>query len=272
MDRWPVILAMTGHERQRRAKERKMNPIQKTARLSGLLYLALAALSAFGLVYVPSMLIVPGDAAATANNIVASESLFRLGFVSNLVAFTVNVFVAALLYKLLKPVNRGIASLMVILILIGLAIGMLNELNQFAALLILGTDYLTVFTAVQSQALASLFLDLYEHGFTMAHIFWGLWLFPMGYLIFRSGFLPRVIGVLLIIAGLGYLVDFTLFFLFPDIALTVSNFTFVGEVALIFRLLIRGVNVEQWEIRAQGSDKAQLNGRDKERVVSLSKA
>jgi hypothetical protein len=227
-----------------------MTSIQKTARLTGLLYLAIAALSAFGLVYVPSMIIVPEDAAATANNIVASESLFRLGFMSNLITFTVNVFVAVLLYKLLKPVNRGIASLMVILILIGLAIGMLNELNQFAALLTLGADNLT---ATQSQALASLFLDIYEHGFTIAHIFWGLWLFPMGYSIFRSGFLPKVVGILLIIAGMGYLVDFTLFLLFPDVTLTVSNFTFIGEVALMFWLLIKGVNVEQWEIRARKS-------------------
>ena len=227
-----------------------MNSIQKTARFAGLLYLALAALSAFGLVYVPSMIIVPGDAAATANNIVASESLFRLGVVSNLAAFTVNVFVAVLLYKLLEPVSKSIASLMVILIMVGLAIGMLNELNQFAALLTLGADNLT---ATQSQALASLFLDIYEHGFTIAHIFWGLWLFPMGYLVFKSGFLPKVIGVLLIVAGLGYLTDFTLFFLFPGITVTVSNFTFVGEVVLIFWLLIKGVNVEQWEIRARKS-------------------
>lgn len=228
-----------------------MNSIKKTARIAGLLYLALAVLSAFGLVYVPSMLIVPGDAAATANNIVTSESLFRLGFMSNLIAFTVNVFVALLLYKLLKPVNKSMASLMVILILIGLAIGMLNELNQFAALLLLGgADHLTAFTADQLQALASLFLDIYEHGFSIAHIFWGLWLFPLGYLVFKSGFLPKVIGVLLIIAGLGYLVDFTLFFLFPDITVTVSEFTFVGEVLLILWLLIKGVNVEQWEKRA----------------------
>ena len=199
------------------------------------------------------MIIVPGDAAATASNIVTSESLFRLGFVSNLVAFTVNIFVALLLYKLLKPVNKGIASLMVLLILMGLAIGMLNELNQIAALLILGADHLTAFTAAQSQALASLFLGIYEHGFTLAHIFWGLWLFPMAYLIFRSGFLPRIIGVLLAIAGLGYLVDFTLFFLFPDVTMTVSDFTFVGEVVLILWLLIKGVNVEQWEIRAHKS-------------------
>ena len=100
------------------------------------------------------------------------------------------------------------------------------------------------------QAFASLFLDIYEHGFSIAHIFWGLWLFPLGYLGFKSSFLPKVIGVLLIIAGLGYLVDFTLFFLFPDITVTVSEFTFVGEVLLILWLLIKGVNVEQWQKRA----------------------
>ena len=246
-----------------------MNSIQKTARFAGLLYLALAVLGAFGLVYVPSMIIVAGDAAATANNIVASESLFRLGVVSNLAAFTVNVFVAVLLYKLLEPVSKSIASLMVILIMVGLAIGMLNEVNQFAALLALGADNLT---ATQSQALASLFLDIHEHGFNIAHIFWGLWLFPMGYLIFRSGFLPQVIGILLIVAGMGYLIDFTLFFLVPDVTLNVSNFTFIGEVALIFWLLIRGVNVARWEKRTRKSDETHLNGRDKEREISLSKA
>ena len=246
-----------------------MNSIQKTARFAGLLYLALAALSAFGLVYVPIIMEVPGDAAATANNIVASESLFRLGVVSNLAVFTVNVFVAVLLYKLLEPVSKSIASLMVILIMVGLAIGMLNEVNQFAALLTLGADNLT---ATQSQALASLFLDIHEHGFNIAHIFWGLWLFPMGYLIFRSGFLPKLIGILLIVAGMGYLIDFTLFFLVPDVTLNVSNFTFIGEVALIFWLLIRGVNVAQWEKRTRKSDETHLNGRDKEREISLSKA
>jgi Domain of unknown function (DUF4386) len=235
-----------------------MNSINKTARMAGFLYLVLAVLSAFGLVYVPSMLIVPGDTATTANNIVTSESLFRLGFISNLIAFTVNVFVALLLYKLLKPVNKSMASLMVILILVGLGIAMLNEVNQFVALLLLSGNYLTAFTAEQLQALASLFLDIYQQGFSVAHIFWGLWLFPLGYLVFKSGFLPKVIGVLLIIAGVGYLVDFTLFFLFPDITVTVSNFTFVGEVFLILWLLIMGVNVEQWKRRALASPKMPL--------------
>jgi Domain of unknown function (DUF4386) len=227
-----------------------MNSIQRTARIAGLLYLILSALSAFGLVYVPSVLIEPGDAATTVSNIVENEWLFRLGIVSNLLAFTVNIFVVVFLYKLLKPVNEGMASLMVILILIGLAIAMLNELNQVAVLLLSSADYLTAFTADQLQALVPLFLDLYEHGFLISHMFFGLWLFPMGYLIFKSGFLPRFLGVLLVIAGLGYLVDFVLFFLFPDVGVSVSNFTFVGEVLLLLWLLIKGVNVEQWERRA----------------------
>ena len=228
-----------------------MNSINKTARFAGLLYLALAVLSAFGLVYVPSMILVPGDAAATAINILASESLFRLGFIGNLLAFTVNIFVAVLLYKLLEPVNKTMASLMVILILVGIGIAMLNELNQFAALLLLGgADYLAAFTADQLQAFASLFLDMYKHGFVLAHIFFGLWLFPMGYLVIKSGFMPKVIGVFLLIAGVGYMVDFTLFFLFPEITMTVSEYTFVGEVLLLLWLLIMGVNVERWEKRA----------------------
>lgn len=227
-----------------------MNAIQKTARLAGVLYLAIAIISAFGLIYVPSLLIVPGDAATTAHNILTSESLFRLGFMSNLMTFTINVFVAVLLYQLLKPVNKTMAALMVILILVGLGIGMLNELNQVVALLLLRSgESLTTFTTAQLQALAGLFLDIYQHGFSIAHIFWGLWLFPLGYLIFKSGFLPKVIGILLLIAGVGYLVDFTLFFLFPAITVKVSEFTFVGEVVLLLWLLIKGVNVEQWQKR-----------------------
>jgi hypothetical protein len=227
-----------------------VNSINKTARMAGFLYLAIAIFSAFGLIYVPSMMIVSGDAATTATNIVASESLFRLGFISNLLAFTVNTFVAVLLYKLLAPANKMMASLMVILILVGIAIAMLNELNQFVALLLLGgAHYLTAFTADQLQALASLFLDIHEYGFVLAHIFFGLWLFPMGYLVFRSGFLPKVIGLLLLVAGVGYVVDFTLFFLVPEITIKISEFTFVGEVLLLLWLLIMGVNVPQWQKR-----------------------
>lgn len=236
-----------------------MNSVQKTARIAGLLYLVLAVLSAFSLVYVPSVLFVAGDAPATANNIVASESLFRLGFVSNLLAFTTNVFLAYFLYKLLKPVNQGMALLMVILICVGLAIALLNELNQFAAFLLFsGAVSLPAFHTEQVQSLAAFWLTLYEHGFAIAHIFWGLWLFPLGYLVFKSGFLPKAIGVLLLIAGTGYIVDFTFFFLFPDIKVTVSEFTFVGEVLLILWLLIKGVDVEQWQQRVPAPAASQV--------------
>jgi hypothetical protein len=232
----------------------KMNP-KKTARIAGFLYLILLPFGVFSLLYVPSTLIVPGDAATTASNIMASESLFRLGIVSALILQTVNIFVVLLLYKLLKPVNKNHAVLMVIFFLVSVPITMLNELNQFAALLLSsGADYLTVFTADQLQALVPLFLNLHEHGIFIAQIFWGLWLFPMGYLVYKSGFLPRILGVLLIIAGFGYLIDSFGKLLFPNydatIIATIIAFTFYGELFLALWLLIKGVNVEEWEKRA----------------------
>jgi len=146
---------------------------------------------------------------------------------------------------------------MVIFILLGVPIAMLNELNHFVLLLLLsGADYLTVFTADQLQALVPLLLDLHEHGIMIAHIFWGLWLLPMGYLIFKSGYIPRILGVLLIIGGFGYLIDFVTFLLFPDFDVTIAEFTFIGELLLPLWLLIKGVDVEQWEKRALESARA----------------
>jgi hypothetical protein len=199
---------------------------------------------------------VPGDAATTANNVLASESLFRLGVVSALITQTVQILLVLALYKLLKPVNRNLALLMVIFILLGVPIAMLNELNHFVVLLLSGADYLTVFTADQLQALVPLLLDLHEHGIMIAHIFWGLWLLPMGYLIFKSGYIPRILGVLLIIGGFGCLIDFVTFLLFPDFDVTIAEFTFIGELLLPLWLLIKGVDVEQWEKRALESARA----------------
>jgi len=231
----------------------KMNP-NKTARIAGFLYLLMAPFGIFGMLYIPSIIIVPGDAAITANNIMASESLFRSGIVSTLMVQIINIFMVLILYKLLKPVNKNHASLMVIFILIGAPIAMLNELNRFIALLLLsGANYLTVFTADQLQALVPLFLDLHEHGVTIAGIFWSLWLFPMGYLVFKSGYIPRILGVLLIIAGFGYLIDSFAVFLLPNFYATISQFilfTTYGELLFPLWLLIKGVNVEQWEKRA----------------------
>ena len=227
----------------------EMNP-NRTARIAGFLYLIPIILYPFAEVFVRQSLIVPGDAATTANNIMASDSLFRLGFVGDLIGATVHILLVYFLYKLLKPVNRNHALLLLIFGLVGVPIAMLNMLNHFAALLLLsGADYLTTFTADQLQTLAMFFLDLQRHGAFIAWIFYGLWLFPLGYLVFKSGYIPRILGILLIIGGFGYLIDFFIIFLFPNLA-TIGQFTFWGEVLLVLWLLIKGVNVEQWEKRA----------------------
>ena len=220
------------------------------ARIAGVLYLFIAVSGIFNMMFGPSSLIVLGDAATTVNNIMASESLFRLGIVNDLIAQTVGILLVLVLYKLLKPVNKNLAVLMVIFALVGIPIVMLNLLNQFAAQLLLsGANYLTVFAADQLQALVMLFLNLDEHGFFIAHIFWGLWLFPMGYLVYKSGYIPRILGILLIIAGFGYLIDFVTFFFVPSFG-PIKMFTFIGELLLPLWLLIKGVNVKQWEKRA----------------------
>lgn len=140
---------------------------------------------------------------------------------------------------------------MVVFILVAVPIAMLNELNQFAVLLLLnGADYLIFFTTDQLYSFVALFLDLREHGIFIAQIFWGLWLFPMGYLVFKSGFLPKIIGVLLIVACFGYLIDSFIFFFMPDFGITFSEYTFLGELLITLWLLIKGVNVEAWEKRA----------------------
>ncbi len=227
-----------------------MNSINRTARLAGFLYLLLLPLGIFGVVYVQSITVVPGDMAATVNNIMASETLFRLGILCALAVQIINIFVVLLLYKILKPVNKNHAVLMVVFILLGVPIAMLNELNHLAILQVLsGAKYLAVFTADQLHALVALFLDLNVAGINIAQVFWGLWLIPMGYLVFKSGYIPRIIGVLLIIGGLGYLIDSVIFFVIPSFGVKISGFTFIGEVVFPLWLLIKGVNVEQLEKR-----------------------
>jgi hypothetical protein len=217
------------------------------ARIAGVLYLMLP-FAPFGLLYVPSRLIVSGDPAATASNIMASETLFRLGIVSNLLSPLVNLFLVLALYQLLKPVNKNMASLMVIFILVSVPISMLNELPQFAVLLLLnGANYLNVFSTEQLHTLMTLFLNLHKQGIHIAQIFWGLWLFPMGYLIFKSGFLPRIIGIALIIGCFGYLIDSFAAFLLPTLKLNLILLTSWGELLLPLWLLFKGVNVEQWK-------------------------
>jgi hypothetical protein len=231
------------------ASKERPNP-NRIARYAGFLYLLVAVCGIFNVVFGPESLVVPGDAAATVSNVKASESLFRLSILSDIIGQTAHIWLVLALYRLLRPVNKDQAVLMVVTGLIGVPIAMLNMLNQFAALALLsGADYLTVFTADQSQALVMFFLELLDHGFRIAYIPWGLWLFPLGYLVFRSGYIPRILGVLLMIGCFGYLIDFVTLLLFTNFV-EIRTFTFIGELLLPLWLLIRGVNVEQWEKRA----------------------
>ncbi len=231
-------------------KEKTRPPIKTTARIAGFLYLLQIPLGVFGILYIPKALMVPGDAAATASNILANEFLFRLSIVSAILAALVTVVTALFLYKVLKPVHKNYARLMVICTLVVAPISMLNELNHVAVLLLLkGREYLTIFTASQLQTLVSVFFDLHNYGIQIVGIFFGLWLLPMGYLVFKSNYIPKIIGVFLMITCLGYLIDFVKFFLFPSATIVISEFTFLGEILMVLWLLIKGVNVEQWEKR-----------------------
>ena len=224
--------------------------VNRTARLAGFLYLLVFPFAFFSL-SVRDKLIVHGDAGATAGNIMASEMLFRGGIVAWIVSQTIFVFLLLALFKLLKPVNVNAAVHMVVLLLIGVPIALVNELNQFAALLLLsGADSLGAIPTDQLHAQVMFHLDLHRYGIYIAQIFWGLWLAPFGYLVFKSGFLPKVLGVLLMIGCLGHLADVVAALVFSNHRVTVSQFTSIGEFLLPLWLVVKGVDVERWESRA----------------------
>ena len=225
-----------------------MTSTRNPGRFAGLLYVLMSIPGVFALIYVPSKLIVHGNATATANNIAASETLFRLGIACNLVSQAGFIFVALALYDLLKGVNQRHAVLMVTLILVAIPIALLNELNAIAALvLVRGADFLSIFEKPQRDALAMLFLNLRSYGFDVAAIFWGLWLFPLGLLVYRSGFIPRVIsrilGVLLVLNGFTYPVNSFASLVLPQYEHVVSRWMMplsFGELVFMFWLLIMG--------------------------------
>jgi len=227
------------------------------AKVVGFLFLLPIPLWLFGSSYVPSRLVVPGDAAAAARNIMAAETLFRLGIVSVLLIMVADIAMVLLLYQLLKPVNKNLAVLMVILNLLAVPIAMLNELNQFAVLfLVHGNDSLKTFTPDQWHILMSLFMNLHDIGTTIGGIFWGLWLVPYGLLVFKSGFFPRVMGALLIIECFGFLIQSFVGFLVPGLQANLTLLPAITGWAELFVplwLLIRGVNVEQWKKLALAS-------------------
>lgn len=236
-----------------------MKSIKNNARLAGFLWLLIAVLAPFSILYIPSTLIVPGDAATTASNILASDGLFRLGIVGDSVVVLLEIALIAVLYVLLRPVNKTLALVVTFARLAMTVVMAVNVFNSLGVLL-LSSDakYLTVFEPGQLHALVLLFLNLHDSGVYIWQVIFGFHFFFLGYLVFKSGFFPRILGILLMVACLGYLVDsFGILFQFSGALSIVSSVLLaagvIGELSFVLWLLIKGVNVERWEIRAHKS-------------------
>ena len=219
---------------------------KKLARIAGLIYLGVVLTGIFSLMYVPSKLIESDNAFLTYQNITSSEPLFRLWIVSGLLCYTFFLFLPLVLYKLLKPVNENYAKLMVLLGVMSVPIFFLNVQNQFNVLsLISGEKNHYGFSVNQIQSQIMLYLDQYNNGMRIVHIFSGLWLFPFGYLVFKSGFLPKILGILLMLGCFGYLINFVGHTLITNYSkIGVSSYIIlpasIGEIGICLWLLIIG--------------------------------
>ncbi len=221
-----------------------MNEIRRKARTVGFLYLLLALAAPFRLIYLPSTLIVPGNAAETAARITAHEGLFRLGIVSDLFCGSMLVFILLAFQRLFKDVDRELARAMVIVGgIIPATIYFVNVVNDAAALLLVRGEVLTTFPAAQRADLALAFLRLHGQMVLSAEVLWGLWLFPLALLVIRSGFIPKVLGWWLILNGLAYIAASLTGFLWPHYESRLAMIALpaqMGEVALMLYLLIKG--------------------------------
>jgi hypothetical protein len=221
-----------------------MDAIRKQARTAGLLYLLVMLTAPIGLIVVPNHIIVTGDAAATAQQLRSSGEWLRMGMASELFHQTIEVFLVLVLYGLFKPVNRPLARQMAVLGLLPIPMVFLNVANEAAALtLASGAGGFGALSAPQLDALAMLFIRLHGYGLQVAGLFWGLWLFPFGLLIMRCGFIPKPLGVLVMIAGAGYIIGSTTALIVPQAAAVLSSALLVmqfGELPVIFWLAIWG--------------------------------
>jgi hypothetical protein len=218
------------------------------ARIAGLLYLVLAVTAFFG-VYVHSRIVESGDATATAENIAKSTTLYRWGFTSDLIQHTFFLFTALAFYLLLKHVNQLVAAAMVVIVTVSVAIQSLNMLNQYTALTIVTENrYTDAFGTAGSDALAMLFSDMQENGVFIAQIFFALWLVPLGYLVFKSGYFPKVFGVLFVIGCFAYLFELFAHFLAPGFADDTNMVTAIietlSEMPFLLWLLVKGVRTD----------------------------
>jgi len=226
-----------------------MTTLSRNARVAGLLYLTLV-IAPLRLIYIPTKLIVSGNAAVTASNIAVHQTLFRLGILTDLFTGVMGIFLTLALYRLFKGVDQFLAAMMVILgALMVTPIYFLNTLNDAATLLLVrGADFLSVFDKPQREAMAMLFLRLHHHGVVVNEVFWGLWLLPFGLLVYKSRFLPRFLGVWLVLNCFAYLAQSVTGIMWPQYEDVVGNYSFpllLGELAIMLWLIIMGAKERQ---------------------------
>jgi hypothetical protein len=220
-----------------------------TARIAGVLYLINAITAAFGIIIIPAKLILPDNVAATVQNIISNEFLFRCSILSSFVSQIVFVFLALTLYKLFEKVSTFHVRTLLTLVVISIPIAFFIIFNQISALSILKENFMTSFEQVQQYSLAMSKLKMYENGIVVIGIFWGLWLIPFGQLVYKSDFIPKVFGILLIAGGISYLIDVITFILIPEfhvqtnilVAITSS----IAELSMVLWFLIKGIKKDK---------------------------
>src|SRR6266853_4555143 len=223
-----------------------MNPIKKQAHIAGVLYVVASITAVFAWIYVNGKIFVRDDATATANNIRASETLLRLGIVSELIGSIIFIFVVLALYRLFRAVSEKHAMAMAILLLISTPISLLAVVGELAALIVAGGANLSTFDPYQLDSLSYLFFRLHGQALVVAQVFWGLWLFPFGTLVIRCGFIPRFLGYLLFIAGVGYLIGSLTGLVLPtykQLGDQIAMILELWELPIIFWLLIWGAKI-----------------------------
>ena len=225
--------------------ENKANSLKKTARLAGLLYLILILTGAYSIIYVSSQIIVQGDAVTTSKNILTNEFLFRTSIISDIISNTIWVFLALALYRLFKQINERQAKLLVALVIVQIPAVFIMEAFNISSLMIFKGEILKTFPLSQRQDLGMLFLKINDNGALTLEMFWGLWLIPFGQLVYKSGFIPRIFGILLIIAGIAYMHASFASILFPGYSAFVNQPTLllvaIGEFSITLWLIIKGV-------------------------------
>ena len=230
-----------------------MIPSKRDARIAGWLYLLFAAPGPFCLMYVPGKIIVHGDAAATAANLAAHETLLRTSVLVWVLGMAIWILMALQLQRLFASVSSGLTRLLVIFVAISAGIGVMNELNNLAAIVVLRSqDFANVLTQPQREALAILFLRLHGQGTAINEMFWGLWLLPFGLLIVRSKFIPRLLGIWLLLDGVAWIGLCAIAILAPsynDVAFKAAQPAVFAELAVMLWLITIG-------IRTRGGDAA----------------